>query len=189
MRKFVALAIMLALAGCAQSFQLQKAGRSSMWKSYSVATSEDINELVSEQAVAWSQYGPILEIVNFWKPVKEGAVLPFTYRAGNAAKAPKYRSGMSPEEIIEIYRTSVGLTGRVITATSRLQPIQIGAQQGYQFDMESSSPDGMDFKSRILFAVVVDELYLIDLTANATHYFTSRLPAFDMMVSTIEFNG
>lgn len=187
MKKILVLALVLLTTGCLQSAKLLKVGDSKMWDSYTVATSEDINETKSGNLVSWTQYGPILELVQFWKPVEDGKKLPFTFTSASEGKAPVFKSAMSPDEVVEIYRSSIVLVGHAVTKVTPLEPVNYGSKQGYRFDLHSSDANGVDYRSRSVFTLDSGKLYLITLTANATHYFEKRTPFFDSAVASIQF--
>ena len=187
MKKILVFALVLLITGCLQSAKLLKVGDSKMWDSYTVTTTEDINETKSNYSVAWTQYGPILELVNFWKPVTDGKTLPFIFPGDNQEKAPKFKTGMLPDEVVEIYRSSITLTGNVVTKVTSLEPVNYGSKQGYRFDLNSSNSKGVDFRSRTVFTLDDGKLYLVTLTANATHYFELRTHFFDNAVASIQF--
>jgi hypothetical protein len=187
MKKIAGLVLLMLVAGCVPSFQLLKSGDTKMWKSYSVAVSEDINELKSEEMVVWTQYGPILEAIRFRKPVDNNGVISFPYSPGQQDNAAKFRSNMSAEEIVELYRSGLTITGLIVTETSDLTPVKFGTKQGYQFDINVSTSDGADYKARVLFTVDNDKLYIIDLTAQALHYFDYRAPFFQQTTASLQF--
>jgi len=186
MKKILVLAVALLMTGC-QTTKLLKVGDSKMWDSYTVATSEDINVMKMGSYVTWTQYGRILVLVQFWRPVEDGRSLPFIYPFGKDEKAPKFKSSMSPDEVVEIYRSGITLTGKVVTKVSELAPVNFGTKQGYRFDLNSSSPKGVDFRSQIVFTLEGGKLYMVDFTANATHYFELRSPFFETAVASIQF--
>lgn len=187
MKKLFALMSVVLVTGCIQSYQLLKSGDTKMWNSYTVATSENINELKTNNFVSWSQYGPLLEQIRFFKPIADGDKIPFTYKNENAAKVPSFRTGMTPEEVVEIYRSSVTLGGSILTAVSDLEPVTVGNAQGYAFEAKLSSPKGKDFKGKVIFSERAGKLYLIELGAHATHYYDSRLGFFDGVITSIKF--
>ncbi|MFC4273000.1 hypothetical protein GQF03_07400 [Sneathiella chungangensis] len=188
MRLLIILLLTLTIASCAPTFQLKKAGQGTMWDSYSVATSEDINELKAERSVMWTQDGPILERVEFWAPVANDNKLPLIYAPGNDERAGKFRSDMTPEEIVELVRNGFSLTVSTPTFIGNLQPVPFGDLQGYMIDVNLSTKDGADFKGKLLFATMEGKLMVIFFAARETHYYEARLPYFNNIVHSIKLS-
>ncbi len=187
MKKIVLLITLLAVSGCIPSFQLKGKGEARMWDSYSVAVTEDVNELKTGTSILWTQDGPILEAIEFWKPLADGDSLPLNYTPSNADKAPAYRADMTPEEVVEMIRGSFALTALTPTKVDHLRPADFGTKQGYRVDLALSSASGDDFLSEVLFASDGKKLYALYFNGRATHYFEARKPVFDQIVSSIQF--
>ncbi len=189
MRFFIIMMSALLVASCAPTFQLKQTGQSSMWNSYSVATSEDINELKNDKAVMWTQDGPILERVEFWAPVSDGEKLPLIFNPGNEERAGTFRSDMTPEEVVELVRNGFSLTASTPTFIGNLQPMSFGGAPGYLIDVNLSAKDGSDFMGNLLFATVGGKLMTVFFVARETHYYETRRPYFDGVVNSIKLPG
>lgn len=189
MRHFIILLLTLTIASCAPTFQLKQTGQSSMWNSYSVVTSEYINELKTDKSVMWTQDGPILERVEFWAPISDGEKLPFVFIGGNEERAETFRSDMTPEEIVELVRNGFSLTPSTPTFIGNLQPASFGDRQGYLIDLNLSSKDGSDYKGNLLFATINGKLMAVFFAARETHYYKARRPYFDSVVQSIRVSG
>jgi|TARA_R110002072_G_scaffold93707_2_gene207638 hypothetical protein len=186
MRVFIILLFSLVVASCVPTFQLKKTDQATtMWNSYSVTTSENINELKSENSVFWTQDGPILERIEFWEPVSDGETLPLAYMSGNEAQADRFRADMTPEEVVELLRNGFSLMPLTPTFFGNLQPMPFGDKPGYLMDVDLSAKDGSDFKGNILFTTHQDRLMVIYFTARETHYYETRRPYFDAVVQSI----
>ncbi|WP_169569902.1 hypothetical protein [Sneathiella limimaris] len=187
MRKLLVLFSLLLVTACIPSYKLLKTGNRVMWDSYTVATAENINEMQSEKAISWTQYGPILENIQFIKPLKEGDKIPGDYKDDVASKVPAYRTGMTPEEVVELYRSSVSLNGKVVTEISELTPRDIGGLAGYSFEAFVSTPKGKDLRVKIYFVEKDSKLYLIEFGARAVHYYQARLQTAEQVVNSLTF--
>tara|TARA_R110000772_G_scaffold220969_2_gene331382 strand:- start:25 stop:600 length:576 start_codon:yes stop_codon:yes gene_type:complete len=189
MRLLIILLSTFLIASCAPMFQLKQTGQSSMWNSYSVATSENINELKNDKSVMWTQDGPILERVEFWVPVSDGEKLPLIFSSGNETRAGTFRSDMTPEEVVELVRNGFFLTTLTPTFIGNLQPASFGEAQGYLIDVNLSAKDGSDFQGNLLFATVDGKLMTVLFIAQETHYYETRRPYFDKVVNSIKISG
>ena len=187
MKKIFTLMAILMIASCMPSFQLKKMGNTKIWDSYTVAVEEDINELKTEKSILWTQNGPILEMIEFWKPLSSGDTLPINFSPKNGKKAPTYRADMTPEEIAELIRASFSLSPLVLTSMGDLKPQKFGSKPGYRVNLNLSSQKGDDFRSEILFSSIENRLYAIYLSGRSTHYFQARKPVFDRIIASIQF--
>lgn len=187
MKKILALMALCTIVGCAPSFTLKEAGKAKIWNSYTVAVVEDVNELKTDNSILWTKDGPILETIEFWKPLSPGDQLPLNFRPGSEEKVPEFREDMTPEEVVEFIRSSFSSTPLIPTNIDGLRPMDFGTKTGYLVDLELSSQKGDDFKSQILFTNSDGKLYALYLNGRATHYFEARKPVFDEIVSSIQF--
>ncbi|WP_025899278.1 hypothetical protein [Sneathiella glossodoripedis] len=187
MKKILILVSLMIIAGCVPSYELLKSGDTKMWNAYTVSTPENINEMKLDGLVSWTKYGPLLEQIRFLKPIGEGDKIPFIYSSENESKVPTYRSGMTPEEVVELYRSSNTLGGTIVTAISELEPVNLGGGQGYTFVASLSSPKGKDYKSKVYFTEHEQKLYMIEFGAHATHYFEHRQDFVQDVVTSIKF--
>ena len=187
MKKLFAILSVFLITGCINNYQLLKSGDTKLWGSYTVSTPENINQMKLDGLVSWSQYGPLLEQIRFIKPLSEGEKIPLIYPADNESKVPFYRSSMTPEEVVELYRSSVALGGSLVTAVSELDPIKLGSEQGYKFEVNMSSAQGKDYRAKVFFTTKDDKLYLIEFGAHATHYYESRQAFLQNVITSIKF--
>lgn len=187
MKKLVVLISALVLSACVGNYELLKTGDKKMWGSYTVASSEDINELKTDELISWTQYGPLLEQIRFFKPVADGKLLPYTMTDDQKKKSPKYRSGMTPEEFVEVYRSTNMVAGTVITNISELQIMNAGGVDGYSFEVNASSRQGKDYKALVYFTEQNGKLYMIEYGAHATHYYSARKPFAKDVLASLKF--
>ncbi len=187
MRIFVVMGMALMLAGCIPSYTLLKSGDTQMWNAYTVSTQENINEMKLDGMVSWTQYGPLLEHIRFLKPLQDGEKLPFENLKDKGNKIPVYRVGMTPEEVVELYRSSASNVGSVVTAVSELEPINLGGSAGYKFEINISSVKGKDFKAKVFFTERENKLYVIEFGARATHYYDHRQQFVQNVINSVKF--
>ncbi len=185
MKKLLLLGVVLFLAGCVTSYDLKKTGDAKLWSAYSVSNQETLNETKSEKVIVWTKYGPILEAIQFWKPVEDGQLLPLNSSV-ESDKRQRYQSDMTISEIVEIYREDLTGTGKIVISMTEPETVSFGGKEAYRVQSILSDKNGYDFKNELILSVIDDKLYMIELTSAAVHYFDERKKTFDKVIQSIK---
>jgi hypothetical protein len=187
MRLLIILACAIIVSAC-NTYQVPKAGSAKLWSSYQVTVPENINQLKQDHVVLWTQDGPLLDNIEFLKPISDGSKLKLNFQpANNSEKAGEFRADMTPEEIIEFLDDSLSLTSLPSHELTNLRPANFGSKTAYMVDWASSTPEGANYQGNILFTVDDNKLWLVLFKAFKTHYFENRKPVFDSVVKSIQF--
>ncbi|MFT6557383.1 hypothetical protein [Sneathiella sp.] len=187
MKKICAVFLLLVTTACVPAFTLKTPGEAKPWKTYSVSLQEETNELVTDKTIAWTKYGLALDVIEFWRPVKEGESVPVLYSPANADKAPTFRADMTPEEILELIHGSLRLTELVPGRFTNLRPQGFGTKQGYLADFQLSNNQGDNFSGLILFTSATGKLEAVTLIARSLHYFETRKKTFDAISASLQY--
>ena len=119
----------------------------------------------------WTRDGLLLDRLILIPGVANGGTL--FESASEALVYPEYKSGMLPNEIVELTQSSLAkLTGNeAVVETSGLRPHRLGEQRAIMFDMTVTTSEGPRLQGRALAFINNDELYLITYIATAIFYF------------------
>lgn len=176
-RPFLAL---LPLVACAPSYKAvppgeARAGRvvltaTAGWNAFSAPNKFDYLE-------AWTIDGPLLDQLHVYSAVEPGKPLTAPPAGSRAEPVPPYRAGMGPDEIVELYFTSMDRIGAMRRAElTRIEPAPLGGHPGFRFAFRAAGADDLELEGVGQGAVVGDRLYLLVFRATALHHFGLRRP-------------
>lgn len=142
-----------------------------------------------EHAEIWTQDGPALNRVIYFGGIKDGEAMIKT-PSGAEAKAPKFKSSMLPQEVVEFVEKSyrVQTSSPAFTVTS-LKPITFSGQPGFSFDFDFTTKDEVRRKGRAAGAIKNGSLYLIIYEGAAVYYFNRNLPEVDQIISSAQLRS
>lgn len=169
-----------ALAGCTQ-FTLAKAERQPVG-AYSVHPRIAWNKMSDSHAELWTLDGPSLQAVRFYQPLQPGDQL---IRGVKQERMPKWRTGMTPNEIMEFVAESLVIAGANGVETANLAPANLGSAQGLRFDVSYITVDGATMRGFVVAAPVKDALALVIYTGHEEHYFERTKPEAEALIQSI----
>lgn len=182
MNRFAILAAAaLALAGCT-SYTLAKAERQPVGR-YSVHPQAAWNKVRENTVELWTVDGPALQAVRFYDPLKPGQTLIPT--AKDQERMPKWRTGMTPDDVMEFVAQSFVVAGANGVETANLAPAKLGAAPGLRFDFQYITLDGVKMKAFVVAAPVQDDLAVVIYSGHEEHYFTRYKPAAEALIASL----
>lgn len=105
-------------------------------------------------------------------------------RAPSYIDAPRYRSGMSDSELVELLTASLQRLGYSDIRTENLHPHPLAGAQGLRFDIHGKYPSGLNLRGDAALAQANDELNLIIFLAPAAHYYEASAAEVDHIIQS-----
>jgi hypothetical protein len=166
-----ALALALLLTGCTTMERVEQ-GMFTINETLTVSADGRWNRVEPQRdgAELWTADGMPLDVLAFYVGVAEGETL----GAEPAEGAPRFRAGMSPHDIVELYEALVTLEGSNFTL-HRLAPAAFGGTQGFLFEHTTVTRDGPALRGLAYGAVVGGKLYLMSYTAPKNYFYEKHL--------------
>lgn len=206
-RNVLVLALALAVTSCAY-YTLVKPERRAVGNLYTVETQIAWSKATEGRIESWTVDGPLLESVRFLNGLKDGDSLLKT--TTKETKLPRFRSHMTPSEVMEFFVASVksiggGLeaahlaAGRVSSAAvqrasinaatvkaTNLRPTSFGTLPGFRFDLSFLSKEGLEREGMVVGTIHEGQLYLIIYTGTREYYYSKYREEVERIVSSIE---
>lgn len=136
----------------------------------------------------WTSDGLPLDTLIFYVGVREGEAL-VVPPTGSARKPPAFRAGMGPNEIVELYETSITQDGSAFKL-DRLAPATFGGASGFRFEFTMvRKSDDVTLRGVAQGAVVKGRLYLVAFRATRAHYFAKHLPRAEALFRSALIKG
>ena len=149
------------------------------WNRHRSTLFEDVRDVED-----WTLNGPILDGMSFVTGLKSGRYL-IRQRKSADQQVPKFRSDMTPPEIVAMLETLYRVRGGTVEfRTLGLQPRPFLNANGFQLDYEHLDSDELWRKGRAVGAVINGQLYLILLDAARSHYYDTTMPDFEAVVAS-----
>ena len=166
-----ALLLVVLLVGCTTMERVEQ-GSFTINEALTVTADGRWNRVEPQRdgAELWTADGMPLDVLAFYVGVAEGETL----GAEPDEKAPRFRAGMSPHDIVEMYEALVTLEGSSFTL-HRLAPAAFGGAQGFVFEHTTATRDGPALGGLAYGAVVGGKLYLMSYTAPKNYYYEKHL--------------
>ncbi len=187
MGRIATIAVLLAtLAACAQ-YSLVEAKKQKIGSAYTVEAQIAWNKHSEGKVELWTVDGPALEAVRFFKGLDDGDSL-FKRPRGSGAKVkyPIYKTGMTPNDVMELTVDSIARAGAGEVQASRLRPAQFGSVPGFRFELTFLSKDGLEMQGSAAGAVLEDKLHLILYTGARIHYYPKYRDHVEQLLDSIE---
>lgn len=162
----------LLLAGCT-SMQLVEPGRLSVKEELSVVADARWNrvEPAPDDTEIWTADGMALDTLAFYV-VADGETL----GAASGPDTPRWRRGMTPHDVVELYEALVTQEGSMFTL-ERLAPAAFAGEGGFLFEHTTVTRDGPTLGGLAYGAVRGGKLYLMSYTAPRRYYYQKHLAA------------
>lgn len=137
------------------------------------------------RAELWTINGPRLDALRFYYGIRKDGTLLQTYGSNTL---PSYRPGMTEHEIMELVASTFTRSGMSQVATRDLRPFQFGKLDGFRFEMDYVSSQGLEYQALAAGAQDPDNerLYLVLFTAAAAHYAPTYLPEVERILASLE---
>ena len=183
-RAVLSVALAAALGGC--GFKLIPAEPRSIGNAYTVHPQIEWSGWKNGNVELWTIHGPDLEAVRFVIALEagEGMLEPGLF---SDEEFPEFQPDMSPTEIAEFCVDTLSRMGAKRPRSSGLRPEPFGPHPGFAFDLEFSTPSGLEMSGLAAGAVVEEKLHLILFTAPTIYYFGSRASDVERIIESITF--
>lgn len=194
------------ISGCAY-YSLVPPERISIGELYSVEPRISWNRAVERGIETWTIDGPLMQCLRF-VTLKEGeALIP---SADKNAKLPRFKSYMTPSEILEFFTASLkslsggidthrlskgivdptGIRSANLDASSveagNLRPASFGSLSGFRFDFQFLSKDGLEREGLAFGAVNDGKLLLIVYTGTREYYFDRYKEEVESIIASLQ---
>lgn len=168
MRFFV---LALLLAGCSSMARVEP-GRFTIQDDLTVTADARWNRIEGgrDGAEVWTADGTPLDVLAFYVGVAEGETL----GAAPSEYAPRFRTTMSPHDIVELYEALVTQEGSEFRL-ERLGPAGFGGRPGFVFEHTTVMRDGPALGGIAYGTVARGRLYLLSYTAPRGYFFEKNL--------------
>lgn len=196
-RRFLALSLLLMVAGCATPYTLVEPKRQSVRDTLSVEPGREWNRInypVVEGGVEiWTLDGSVLNTLMFVAGTADGKPI-FVRRAQPGApegeKPPVFRGNMTSLDIRELFEDTVALSFKTaIVETSNLKPDQLAGAPGFRFNTRMIGQDEVERLGVALGAVRDGRLYLLWFQGARLNYYERYLPEVERVFASARFIG
>jgi hypothetical protein len=193
MRTMILLLAALALSGCAAmqpEYTLVPPGEVSVAQgTLTVFPQEPWNRLPKSShgiadEEAWTQNGPVLDVVRFIGAVPEGQAI-VKQKADDDRKVPVFHASMTPQDLTSMIESAYRIRADVkVFETTGVKPAIFLGEHGVQFDYSYMRDDSVRRLGRSMIAVSGGRLYVMSLDGTALHYFNADLHAFEALAAS-----
>ena len=184
-RTLTIMIVALLLGACAQYTLLEPDGPRTMGDAYTVEPQIAWSKIDRSWVEQWTIDGAALEAIDFIA-LKNKSLL---YPAGaNTAKDkfPRYREGMTANDVMEFVVDSIAAWGGGAIEASGLRPMAFGGHDGFRFEMTLITADGMEKDAIVAGAVIGEKLHLIIYSGARMHYFPKYRDAVEGIIASIQ---
>ena len=183
-RLALAAALTITLAGC--GYKLIRAEPRSIGKAYTVHPQIEWSGIQDGKIELWTVHGPNLESLRFVLGLEAGeGILEPEFLSEE--EFPEFQPEMSATEIAEFCADTLSRMGAKRLRTSGLRPSPFGSHDGFRFELEYNTGDGLEMSGLVAGAVVEEELHLILFTAPRTYYLEARAPDVERILQSVSF--
>ncbi|MEE8187602.1 MAG: hypothetical protein V3T80_00195 [Kiloniellales bacterium] len=185
-RHLLIAVLLLALSACAQ-YSLVEAKKQEIGGAYTVEAQIAWNKSSEGKLEIWTVDGPSLNAVRFFKGLGDGdALFKIPRKTKEEAKLPTYRSGMTPNDVMDLVADSVARIGANDVQTRNLRPIDFGGNPGFRFEVTFYSSDGLELDGLVAGAIVEEKLHMIMYTGARLHYFPKYKEDVERLIGSVE---
>lgn len=171
--RFAGLLLLAVLGGCI-SYTLVPGGKvAKVGDVVTVLPGQDWNRSSSGHVEVWTLDGPGLQQILFVEGAKDGDYL-FPVRGGRGNlldDLPRFTKGMSALEVADLYEATLTRAGAAEFTMHDLQPYKVGERNGFRFDFDCLSKDGLQLRGAAIGIVKDDRVYMAVYTGTRIHFF------------------
>ena len=176
--------LILTLNSCAQ-FTLIETKRTMIGDLYTVEPQIPWNEYTSGKTQTWTVDGPALNELRFVNGIEDNEA-PFEITGQEKDKSPKFKKGLTFLEIKDLIVDGFVLTGAHKLKTHRLTPIHFGEIDGFRFEFEFVTEEGLEKEGLVIGTVIKDRLFFISYIGARVHYFPKYKDHVEKIISSIK---
>lgn len=187
LRYLVAGALLLIAAGC-QNFKLVEANKpvnvgNGVTVTTDIAWAEQASPTVS--GTVWTADGVELDALMFFTGVQQGKPL-VKPDAVRTKELRVYKTDMIPDDVMELLSSNFGHIGYQQVKTANLKPAPFGSAQGFRFDLDFLTQDGLEMKGEALAAQRDKTLDLILFMAPTEYYYDRYTPTVEKVFASVK---
>jgi hypothetical protein len=191
MKTWATVLLLAALAGCASTSIEQVDGERALGDSLVVRVDSAWNKMnlpgSKEPYETWTQEGLTLDHLRFWSGVPSGQAIaqPSSAPAGGVApRVPTFVSGMSPEQLVQLFEVLYASDGSLVTM-GRVAPARFAGGEGLRFEFDwVRKEDDVQLKGVGWLAVRQGKLYAATFAAPRLHFFGRLYPQAQAVIDT-----
>ncbi len=187
LRSLVLGAVMAMLSGCA-TYSLVPANKAVDVGNGVKVTSEISwakEESPSISGTVWTADGGELDALIFVTGVSEGKPL-IKFDGARLKELRVYKADMIPDDVMELLTSNFGHIGYDQIKTANLKPAPFGATQGFRFDLDFLTKEGLAMKGEALAAQRGKTLDLILYMAPGEYYYDHYAPTVEKVFSSVD---
>jgi len=139
----------------------------------------------SVSGTVWTNDGIELDALMFFTGIPEGKPL-IRPDAARTKELRIYKADMIPDDVMELLTSNFGHIGYQQIKTANLHPVPFGAAQGFRFDMDFVTKDGLQMKGEALAAQRGKALDLILFMAPAEYYYGRYAPNVEKVFTSVD---
>jgi len=187
MKKIVALALALLLAGCAAIVKVE--GDQTLNNKLAVKLPEAWNRLnyPGQPYEVWTQEGASIDQLRFWAALPAGkqiVTLPPTPMGEKPPRVPTFTGNMAPDELVSLFEIMYAADGSQVKIT-KIEPGSFAGTRGVQFEfLVTMKKTDLQVRGRGWAAVRNNELYAATYTAPDLAFFKRLAPKAEAVVKT-----
>ena len=177
------VAMVAMLTGCA-TYTLVEPHRTEICGLYTVEPQISWSEATSGKTRLWTVDGPALQELRFVNGI-DGGEAPFVVEGQDEARSPRFRKGMTFVEIQELVVDGLAVIGAQKLETKNLRSVQFGNHDGFRFEFEYVTKQGLEMSGVMVGSVVEEQLYLIAYSGARAHYFAKHREHVEKIIASI----
>ncbi len=177
-----ALALAMMLTGCAVGFTLVEPRRMAIGDLYTVEPQIPWSSTKAGRMELWTVDGPALEAIRFINGIGDGEAW---FEGREKEKQPKFRKSMTASEIMEFVVDSLTMLGLEKIEAKGLRPEKFGTAQGFRFEMNFVTRQGLEGQGSVVGGVVKEKLYLIIYSGARAHYYPKHKDHVERIIQSI----
>jgi hypothetical protein len=185
-RLLIVVLVLIQLTGCAAitliSNQPQRVA-----DSYSVLPQRTWSSLRDSSSTIWTVDGFALQSLRFFDPIEDGGTL--FQRRDDDTRMPRFRADMLASEVEEFVVDSLDAAGAQQVAGHGLAPVNVGATEGFRFELDMLNADGLEMSGLATGAIRDGRLYLVLYTGARAHYFPRYRSQVERLLQTLQITG
>ena len=185
-RSLVLGAVMAMLSGCA-TYSLIPANKP-VDVGNGISVTSEISwakqDSPSLSGTVWTADGVELDAVMFFTGIAEGKPL-IKPDAVRTKELRLYKADMVPDDVMELLTSNFGHIGYEQIKTANLRPAAFGSAQGFRFDFDFLTKDGLQMKGEALAAQRGKTLDLILYMAPTEYYYDHYSATVDKLLSSV----
>jgi hypothetical protein len=185
----IALALPLFLAGCAGAELMTGGKPADLGDGVTVTPSTNWARVHAPgMDTFWTIDGMGLNELRYYTGIAPGKPIIDVSGMKNA-EIGLYAANMLPNDIMDLLASNLAKAGNQEVHTANLAPAKFGAANGFRFDLNYLTKDGLKMRGEALIAQRGGKLDVLLFVAPDEYYFAHRQPDADQLFATVQASG